>query len=729
MYNLKKQYLVAEFNIENNIKQIKKAAADEKAEMVATHDFFVKSLEEKRKENKTYVQLGIELDKTYRLELRNSYLEDLEAFRELTFNKQKIELEVMEKKLEQLQFFQAIGESEAKTFELTRKTMVKGFAEDEELMQQIADNRAVSGAFWATIPDDVREAWFAVTTTLDGTIEAHEKLFAKNNVELSEMLIKVANMRAIMKNFGGGGGPGGVASRETGFRLERTKKKLKELRKIEISYINDQFEHELASNEASYKNQVDKYNKERDLMETNKKSIQNFLDQEHEGRISKRHKQWAADIKANRKNYDFLRNMDAEEWNKLMDVKQTSQEKYLEILQQMMDEENGKIATNKDILLALEKEFENEKANIKMDNKARMDEIIMDEYELELENRNNDISNLRENQELRMNILASRHESERAAEQALVDAKRMTQEEFDLNEAIRRKEQKDNELRDYDEKLAAFEEMYSAMSEVVMAVSANIAQRNIENLESEHEKRTEDLNNTFENELELAQKHGGDTVAMQEAHDNKMEALEDQKNEKIREINRRQFQIEKANNIAMAIINGAQAIAKVTSQTGIGAIVAAPVTAGLIAAQIGTIMAQRFTGAKGGIIPGGDDKFADGGMVVGPSHANGGVKFAVGGRVAELEGGEAVINKRSTAMFRGQLSAMNAAGGGVRFETGGITPGTRAALDGAKGNWSAGDIAELISSSINAQQVYVSESEITSTQSNVGVTESLSNLF
>ena len=72
--------------------------------------------------------------------------------------------------------------------------------------------------------------------------------------------------------------------------------------------------------------------------------------------------------------------------------------------------------------------------------------------------------------------------------------------------------------------------------------------------------------------------------------------------------------------------------------------------------------------ARGGMI----DEFANGGMVYGNSHANGGEKFAVGGRVVELEGGEAVINKRSTAMFRNQLSAMNSAGGGVKFADGGL---------------------------------------------------------
>lgn len=60
-------------------------------------------------------------------------------------------------------------------------------------------------------------------------------------------------------------------------------------------------------------------------------------------------------------------------------------------------------------------------------------------------------------------------------------------------------------------------------------------------------------------------------------------------------------------------------------------------------------------------------KFAKGGLVYGNSHAQGGERFAVGGRVSELEGGEAVINKRSTSMFGGVLSSMNVAGGGKSF--------------------------------------------------------------
>ena len=48
-------------------------------------------------------------------------------------------------------------------------------------------------------------------------------------------------------------------------------------------------------------------------------------------------------------------------------------------------------------------------------------------------------------------------------------------------------------------------------------------------------------------------------------------------------------------------------------------------------------------------------KFADGGMLQGPSHGMGGIKTAMG----ELEGGEFVINKRSTANFLPLIQAIN----------------------------------------------------------------------
>lgn len=70
-------------------------------------------------------------------------------------------------------------------------------------------------------------------------------------------------------------------------------------------------------------------------------------------------------------------------------------------------------------------------------------------------------------------------------------------------------------------------------------------------------------------------------------------------------------------------------------------------------------------------------KFQYGGLLDGPSHTYGGVPITMGGaQVAEAEGGEAFINKRSTAAFRPVLSAINSFNGwGRRFETGGVLGG------------------------------------------------------
>ena len=125
---------------------------------------------------------------------------------------------------------------------------------------------------------------------------------------------------------------------------------------------------------------------------------------------------------------------------------------------------------------------------------------------------------------------------------------------------------------------------------------------------------------------------------------------------------------------------------------------------------------ETLTRAKGGMI----DEFADGGMVNGKSHAQGGEKFAIGGRVVELEGGEAVINKRSTAMFRGQLSAMNSAGGGVKFADGGLLnmPSFSQQQFNALGQ------NQMMGAMGGASKVVVVEADITDSQNTVNVIQS-----
>jgi hypothetical protein len=86
-------------------------------------------------------------------------------------------------------------------------------------------------------------------------------------------------------------------------------------------------------------------------------------------------------------------------------------------------------------------------------------------------------------------------------------------------------------------------------------------------------------------------------------------------------------------------------------------------------AELAAISQRKFVGKK----------FAEGGMVNGPSHDQGGVPFSVQGRGGyEMEGGEYIVNKRATSMHRDLLERINKSGrtkataGSYKFAEGGL---------------------------------------------------------
>ena len=194
----------------------------------------------------------------------------------------------------------------------------------------------------------------------------------------------------------------------------------------------------------------------------------------------------------------------------------------------------------------------------------------------------------------------------------------------------------------------------------------------------------------------------------------------------ITELKKTEFERTKKLETQQAKMAGAMAIMRIWSGKITGnPIIDSIIKGGLIIAQIGNTQKQikaintaEFKGEKGGIIP----KFKSGGMVRGNSHANGGVKFKVGGTVAELEGGEAVINKRSTSMFSEQLSAMNVAGGGKKFADGGLVMGALAKAQ-TRSLLTPEDLMG-IAGALSSQRVTVTESDITGTQNTINVLQS-----
>ena len=111
---------------------------------------------------------------------------------------------------------------------------------------------------------------------------------------------------------------------------------------------------------------------------------------------------------------------------------------------------------------------------------------------------------------------------------------------------------------------------------------------------------------------------------------------------------------------ATALANAAESITKIFAKNEpisaaiFAAIVAANnlVQVGIITSQINELDAYQ----RGGMIKG------QGGLLVGPAHEQGGIRFGAMG--LELEGGESVINRQSTMNYGALLSQINQSGGG-----------------------------------------------------------------
>lgn len=141
---------------------------------------------------------------------------------------------------------------------------------------------------------------------------------------------------------------------------------------------------------------------------------------------------------------------------------------------------------------------------------------------------------------------------------------------------------------------------------------------------------------------------------------------------------------------------------------------AGPIIAGVLSAAIGALGIANTAKAiaeKNNIM-----KAAKGAFVTGASHSEGGVMM-------ELEGGEAVLNKKAMAIpqYRNLASAMNVATGGVAF------PGTTTSTSIINRSDLQMIVSETVAA-VTAIPVVVSEKSITNVQRKVGVIESRSRL-
>jgi hypothetical protein len=154
-------------------------------------------------------------------------------------------------------------------------------------------------------------------------------------------------------------------------------------------------------------------------------------------------------------------------------------------------------------------------------------------------------------------------------------------------------------------------------------------------------------------------------IISQANFDSQMSVLASEYNAKEKELKEKQFKSNKATQLINATIATAVGVASALGTAPPLGIILAGIAGALGAAQIAIIASQPTP------------KFAKGGILNGASHSQGGIATPFG----ELEGGEAVINKNSTRLFSPLLSAINEAGGGVKFANGGILQPMTNAVD------------------------------------------------
>ena len=188
---------------------------------------------------------------------------------------------------------------------------------------------------------------------------------------------------------------------------------------------------------------------------------------------------------------------------------------------------------------------------------------------------------------------------------------------------------------------------------------SEVRQENYENQEKarlESVKRNADiesdiLRSQLDNQLITESQFKSKQLELQRAQLAKENAI----NKKIFESQKKQDRTDAATDLAVALASiipnmfkRGEAGEPVT--TALKAKISAALAVASFGAEIAAINSRQF-------VP---KQFAEGGMVNGPSHAEGGVPFSVQGQGGyEMEGGEFIVNKRATAMHKGLLEKIN----------------------------------------------------------------------
>ena len=234
----------------------------------------------------------------------------------------------------------------------------------------------------------------------------------------------------------------------------------------------------------------------------------------------------------------------------------------------------------------------------------------------------------------------------------LQELKVKQEKEDENNRNIQKEAEKAQRDFDFADKLMSLQEQGAAEWEI-----------EAEQLRQKHEKEKEELdeslnNNKISHEMYynqlnlLIRKQAKEELDLKKKTEESKLALTQSVLGQIKGMTGEHTALSKAAAIAEATINTYLGVSKAISQgMPMGAVTAA------ITLAAGMANVQKIVSTEA-------DKYEAGGLIVGKSHASGGVPFTVAGRGGfEAEGGEYIINKRATAMYFPVLEAINKSAG------------------------------------------------------------------
>lgn len=244
--------------------------------------------------------------------------------------------------------------------------------------------------------------------------------------------------------------------------------------------------------------------------------------------------------------------------------------------------------------------------------------------------------------------------------------------------------------------------------------AANLHELKMAEITNEYDLRQAQLDAQYAQEIAAAEKIGADTALIQSKYE---KAKEDNTKARVNAeltmtaglagqmstLLGEESAIGKAFGVVQATINTYIGATKALAQGGILGIAQAAIVIAFGMKQVANIAKQKEPETKVSSVK----KYAKGGMIVGKSHAQGGVTFrGDNGQVFEAEGGENVyIMKKSASAEINALSAVNEAHGGNSFGTSGLYKfadgGMAASISEANRMVRQSDNVRLSSESIN----------------------------